>query len=103
MFAQLAVMTVSLMTLMDDSQATKLEVASAALVSHDDPGMAMAQLSASAERFTSDEFAMFVMNKNLLMNAIKNNERNVQALLSELPGEAMLRSLLVKHQVTGQK
>ena len=53
MFAQLTVVTVSLMTLMGDSQATKLEVASAELLSHDDLGMAMAQLSASAEGITT--------------------------------------------------
>ena len=55
MFAQLAVMTASFMTLIGDSQATKLKVASASLVSHDDPGMAMAQLSASAEQLEISE------------------------------------------------
>ena len=55
MFAQLAVMTASLMTLIGDSQATQLEVASAALVSHDDSEMAMAQLSVSAEQLEISE------------------------------------------------
>ena len=101
MFAQLAVMTASLMTLIGDSQATQLEVASAVLVSHDDPEMAMAQLSASMLKLTNMntimEFSNTITN---LMNAIINAKGNMSIIRSgSLEGQIWLENFLTSHSV----